>query len=133
MGNAREKAPGVQNVPPLDRTARGAMYERLALRYLGEQGLRRLGQNVRAGGVEIDLIMRDPLGVVVFVEVRARRSARYGGAAASVGVRKRARLRRGAAVWLMRWRGPVPPCRFDVLAFEQGRIVWLRDAFGIAD
>ncbi|MCY0389713.1 YraN family protein [Robbsia sp. Bb-Pol-6] len=103
------------------------------MRHLVEQGWRRLGQNVRAGGVEIDLIMRDPAGVVVFVEVRARGSARYGGAAASVGAHKRARLRRGAAVWLMRWRGPPPPCRFDVLAFEQGRIVWLPDAFGIVD
>lgn len=130
MGN-RVASTRARSAPPLDRTARGAMYERLALRYLLERGWRRLGQNVRAGGVEIDLVMRDPAGAVVFVEVRARRSARYGGAAASVGARKRARLRRGAAVWLMRWRGPPPPCRFDVLAFEQGRVVWLRDAFGL--
>jgi len=31
--------------------------------------------------------------------------------------------------YLMTWRGALPVCRFDVIAFDAGRIVWLRDAF----
>jgi putative endonuclease len=113
-----------------NKTERGAMFERLARDYLQRHGLRPITENARAAGGEIDLVMRDPRGAVVFVEVRARCSARFGGAAASIGLAKRRKLRRAAAAWLQRWRGPVPPCRFDVVAIEQGRIVWLRDAFG---
>jgi len=36
--------------------------------------------------------MRDRDGTLVFVEVRVRRDARFGGAAASIGVAKRQRL-----------------------------------------
>lgn len=115
---------------PLNKTACGAMYERMALDYLLQRGMRGLAQNVRAAGAEIDIVMRDPDGSIVFVEVRARASARFGGAAASIGPVKRARLRRAAAAWLLRWRGPMPACRFDVVAIEQGEVVWLRDAFG---
>lgn len=118
---------------PQNKTERGAMFERIALDYLLKQGLRRLAQNVRCCGAEIDLIMRDPRGVVVFVEVRARASARFGGAAASIDRRKRDRLRRAAAGWLLRWPGPEPRCRFDVVAIEGGEVVWLCDAFGEND
>lgn len=117
----------------MNKTEHGALYEQLALDYLVRQGLRCLGRNVRAAGAEIDLIMRDTAQVVVFVEVRARASMRFGGAAASVNHLKRARLRRAASAWLLRWHGKLPACRFDVLAFEQGRIVWLQDAFGGAE
>ena len=120
---------GETPVRVLNKTERGAMYERIALAYLEQKGLRGLAQNVRAAGAEIDIVMRDPDGSIVFVEVRARASARFGGAAASVGPVKRARLRRAAAAWLLRWRGPVPACRFDVVDVEEGKVVWLRDAF----
>jgi len=114
----------------LNKTERGAFFERMARDYLLREGLTEIAQNVRVAGAEVDLIMRDRCGAVVFIEVRARRSARFGGAAASVNWAKRHRLRRAAAVWLLRWRGPMPPCRFDVVAIEQGKVVWLQDAFG---
>jgi putative endonuclease len=107
----------------------GDAYERQALVLLERQGLRLLERNLRFRCGEIDLLMRDPSGVLVFVEVRARSNLRYGGAAASVGARKRLRLRAAAMLVLARWRGPAPPCRFDVVAFEGGRCVWLRNAF----
>jgi putative endonuclease len=131
--DAQGESVGVTARSGVSKTERGAMYEQLALDYLSEQGLRAIARNVHAAGAEIDLIMRDAAGSVIFVEVRARSSARFGGAAASVGIVKRRHLRRAAAAWLLRWRGPLPACRFDVLAIEQGRIVWLRDAFGEKD
>ena len=45
-----------------------------------------------ARGGEIDLILRERDGTLVFVEVRARADARHGGAAASVGVAKQRSL-----------------------------------------
>jgi len=120
-------------VNSFNKTERGALYERMAQDYLVRQGLTDIAQNVRAGGVELDLIMRASDGTVVFVEVRARQSALFGGAAASVDWAKRRRLLRGASAWLLRWRGPTPPCRFDVVAIEQGEVVWIQNAFGEYD
>ena len=72
--------------------------------------------------------MRDRDGTLVFVEVRARRDARHGGAAASVGAAKQQRLVFAARHFLRRLAAP-PPCRFDVVAVDGERIEWLRAAF----
>jgi putative endonuclease len=110
--------------------ASGRHFEDLALRYLQRRGLSLLGRNVRSRGGEVDLVMRAPDGMVVFVEVRARAGAAFGGALASVDRAKRARLLAAAACYLARWRGVTPRCRFDIVAFDGGRITWLRNAFG---
>jgi putative endonuclease len=60
--------------------------------------------------------------------VRERRDARFGGAAASIGVAKRQRLVFAASHFL-RGLASVPPCRFDVVAVDGDRIEWLRPAF----
>jgi len=64
----------------------------------------------------------------VFVEVRARGDARFGGAAASVGTAKQRRIVLAARHYLQRWPAP-PPCRFDVVAIDGDRVDWLRGAF----
>ena len=77
---------------------------------------------------EVDLILRDRDGTLVFVEVRARRSRDHGGAAASIDGRKQQRIVRAAQHYLMRHAVP-PPCRFDVVAIDGDRLEWLRGAF----
>ena len=99
------------------RTALGAAGEDAAAAHLERQGYRILERNVRAGGVEIDLIACRR-GLVVIVEVKARRSRRYGSAADAVDARKRARLARGAAAWLRAARRPARQVRFDVITCE---------------
>lgn len=96
-------------------------------------GLRLVARNYRTpgrGGGEIDLIMREPKGGLVFVEVRARASAAFGGAAASVSAAKRARIVWAARHYLARQPAPLPTCRFDVVTLEAGQLRWLRGAFG---
>ena len=93
--------------------------------------MRLLTRNYRTpgrGGGEIDLIVRAPDGTVVFVEVRQRSTTGHGGAAASVDWRKQRRIVFAARHYLARLRHP-PPCRFDVVAIEAGRIDWLAGAF----
>jgi putative endonuclease len=107
----------------------GDAFEARALEYLQRQRMRLVARNVRCRGGEIDLVMLDERGALIFVEVRARKSARFADAAASVGMTKRARLVRAAQHYLTTWRGALPACRFDVVAFDAGRIRWLRDAF----
>ena len=58
-----------------------------------------MARNVRADRVEIDLIARRGR-LLAIVEVKTRRSERFGSAAESVDARKQERLRRGAAAWL---------------------------------
>jgi len=67
---------------------------------------------------------------VVFVEVRQRSGRGFGGAAASVTPAKQRRLLLAASHYLATL-AHTPPCRFDVVAMEPGRLEWLRDAFGL--
>jgi putative endonuclease len=102
-----------------------------ALAHLVAAGLKLLARNYRTpgrGGGEIDLVMRDAGGTVVFVEVRQRSSSRFGGAAASVSYFKQRRIVFAARHYLMRLTQQ-PPCRFDVVSVESGGIEWLRGAF----
>lgn len=86
-------------------------------------------RNYRSRYGEIDLIAQDG-ATVVFVEVRARRSNRFGGAAASITAAKRDKLTRTALAYLAA-QGRNPGCRFDaVLLTGDGESVeWIRDAF----
>ena len=107
----------------------GDAAEERALEYLLEHGLVPLARNVSSKLGEIDLVMRDR-DEIVFVEVRARSRADYGGAAASVDRAKQARLRREAQRWLAtRYRDRWPACRFDVCALQGVHVEWIRGAF----
>ena len=89
----------------------------------------RVAAGPRVRGGEIDLIARDRDGTLVFIEVRSRADGRFGGAAGSISAAKQRSLVLAAQHYLMTWRGPLPVCRFDVIAFDAGSIVWIRDAF----
>lgn len=112
------------------RQQQGALAERRARAHLEAAGLRFVAANVRYKVGEIDLIMADGR-TAVFVEVRSRRSAAYGGAAASVVYRKQQRVRLAAQCWLSERMGqrPWPACRFDVLALDDGGLDWIKGAF----
>lgn len=114
--------------------ATGAAAEDRALDHLQRQGLvlvernYRVARGPRARGGEIDLILRERDGTLVFVEVRARADVSRGGAAASVGAAKQRSLAFAAQRYLGRFATP-PPCRFDVIAIDGDRLEWLRAAF----
>ncbi|HEY1398127.1 YraN family protein [Roseateles sp.] len=120
----------------VDKQARGAEAEQRALDHLRRQGLRLVARNYRvargpsARGGEVDLILRDRDGTLVFVEVRAREGDAHGGAAASV---TRAKQRRVifAAQCFLRTQAVLPPCRFDVVAIDGDGIEWLKGAFDV--
>jgi len=120
-----------------DKQQRGDAAEALALAHLRQQGLVLVERNYRVArgphlrGGEVDLILRERDGTLVFVEVRARADARHGGAAASVGAAKRASVMLAARHYLLRFAAP-PPCRFDVVAIDAGVVQWLRGAFDAA-
>ena len=118
----------------LGTKAAGDAAEARALACLQDRGLVLVRRNYRvargpgARGGEVDLILREPDGTLVFVEVRARRSGSHGGAAASVHGAKQRRIVFAAQHYLLDWPQP-PPCRFDVVAIDGEHVEWLRGAF----
>lgn len=105
-------------------TEAGRQAEDRALAHLLRQGLVLIERNARSRRGEIDLVMRDG-ATLVFVEVRQRRNARFGGAAASITASKRARLWRSAEHYLLRYPDP-PACRFDAVCIDGDELTWLR-------
>jgi putative endonuclease len=113
--------------------ARGRAAEDAALRFLQSQGLALLARNYRCRLGELDLVMRDGSSLV-FVEVRARDSDAFGGAAASVAARKQRRLVAAARHYLMTHpQAGRLPARFDVVAISgdgrENSPHWIRAAF----
>lgn len=113
----------------------GAAGEQRALLHLQAAGLRLVARNFKSpgrGGGEVDLIMREPDGTLVFVEVRQRIGTAQGGAAASVGAVKQRRIVLAAQCYLQQF-AHTPPCRFDVMACDgdvaQANWQWLQGAF----
>jgi len=112
----------------------GQLAEDFAQRHLQQQGLRLLCRNWSCRSGELDLVMLDG-DTVVFVEVRYRRHAAWGGALESVDLRKQQKLIKAAQLFLQkesRWARH--PCRFDVVAIgaaasEAEKPNWIQNAF----
>lgn len=110
----------------------GDHYETLALEFLRQAGCCLIGQQLRCPLGELDLVVRDGQ-TLVFVEVRYRRSNRFGGATASITRAKQARILKTIDWWLPRlvreaFGGKMPLCRIDLATFEQNNLIWHRDA-----
>lgn len=122
----------VDRAPP-PAQARGRIAEDLAAAHLSAHGVRIIARNVRCRNGEVDLIGRDR-DTTVFVEVRLRGGARFGGAAASITARKQQRIIHAARWWLAGAGRAYAdtPCRFDAVLLDDTRaeaVHWLRGAF----
>lgn len=93
--------------------ALGAAAEQFVCGHLEGLGYDLVGRNVRVGHLEIDIIARRG-PVMVFCEVRARRSSRWMTPAQSVDLGKIRRIRQAAAIWLKQERPSTSQVRFDV-------------------
>jgi putative endonuclease len=114
----------------------GQTAEDRALAHLVAQGLTLVQRNYRVArgpsqrGGEIDLVMLERDGTLVFVEVRYRANPAQGGAAASVTPAKQRRVVLAAQHFLSTLR-TLPPCRFDVVAIDGDALAWLPAAFSL--
>ncbi len=97
------------------KDAVGAYGERVAVSHLIEQGMVLLDRNWRCAAGEIDAILRDG-STLVFVEVKTRRSDRFGTPAEALVPAKVARLRRLATLWLAQAGFRPRDVRFDVVS-----------------
>lgn len=117
----------------------GNAQESKAARYLASQGLKLICRNFSSRHGEIDLIMVDS-NTLVFVEVRYRRSEKFGGAIESVTAAKQKKIRLTAAHYLQSHpRLQASNCRFDVIGLTHApraaadraglRFDWIKNAF----
>lgn len=124
----------VESVGGDDRRSLGEVGERLAGRYFEERGARVLSRNWRCVEGELDLVVREPGGVVVAVEVKTRRDLTFGPPEEAVTWRKQARLRRLLAAWLREHpHVPASEVRVDVVGIllRPGRPARLRHITGV--
>ncbi len=116
---------------PSQRQGRHA--ESLACEHVRDHGMTILARNLSCKAGEIDLVAKER-EILVFIEVRQRRSSRFGGAAASVNRNKQRRLALAAAYFLPRlakrhFGGAIPACRFDLICIDAAGMTWIRQAF----
>jgi putative endonuclease len=97
----------------------GKVGEDLACAELERRGYAVLARRYRRRGGELDIVARDG-GTIVFVEVKARQSGRFGEGVEAVGVLKRRRIVQLALDYLIRHRLTNRPCRFDVVSVALG-------------
>lgn len=107
----------------------GELHEREAETFLKRSGLTLVARNWRCRLGEIDLIMKDG-ATLVFVEVRKRGSAHFGGALASIGAQKQAKLQRAIGLYLTTLPN-TPLCRVDAVLFDGTSVpVWEKNILG---
>jgi putative endonuclease len=89
--------------------------EKAAEDVLARAGYRVVARKHRCPRGEVDLVLERG-ELLVFVEVRTRATAAFGGPEETIGVEKQRRIVRAARDFLARWRGPPRGARFDVVA-----------------
>ncbi|MBI3608723.1 MAG: YraN family protein [Nitrospirae bacterium] len=103
---------------PSETGAFGAHGEAVASTVLAKRGYRIVERNVRSRWGELDMVAYDGT-TLVFVEVKARRGARFGEPAYAVDRRKQRRLVRLAQQYLVRRKLGEPLCRFDIVIVDE--------------
>lgn len=109
----------------------GTEKEELAVSYLTEHKAEILTRNFYFHGGEIDLIAKDG-EYVCFIEVKYRKSNRFGAPEEAVTLTKQKKIIQGARYFLYKHQYPTDtPCRFDVISVYGEEITWIKDAFSL--
>ena len=107
--------------PDRSKLARGRWGESLAARHYERLGFDVIDRNWRTRTGELDLVLRRD-DLLVFCEVKTRRTDRYGPPALAVDRGKQRRIRALAAEWLREHPTRGLEVRFDVVAITDNRI-----------
>jgi putative endonuclease len=89
-------------------------------KYLTGKGCKLLARNYAASGGELDLVMTDVNGAIVFVEVKTRRDEAFARARDAVDNTKRDKMIRTAKRFLREFKISDRPLRFDVITVILG-------------
>jgi putative endonuclease len=109
--------------------AKGALAENKAADFLLSKGYSILSRNYRTKQGEIDCIAKDPLGYIVFIEVKASQGNRYGNPLFWVTKQKQKKIILMAKLYLLEHKITHHKCRFDVIVIYKGKITHIKNAF----
>lgn len=112
----------------------GKRGEDVAKRYLKKNGYRIIEKNYKTPFGELDFVALDK-GILVFIEVKTRRSDKFGPPEISIDLSKRQKIIKSAFHFLSKKRIKDTPCRFDIVSITEvgkdRKIELIRDAFEI--
>ena len=97
----------------------GKQGEEMAAAWLSARGWAILARRWRCPAGELDLIARDPYGVIVGIEVKLRRGRGTGGAVESIDRRRLRRLRAALGQFLGTWHDAAGSVRIDLVAVSR--------------
>ena len=103
-----------------DRARLGRWGEKRSERFLKGKGFKTLTRNFSCRTGELDLVMVDPDGAIVFVEVKTRASEQFACAEAMITPGKKRRIKRAARYFLACHEIQDRICRFDVVTILLG-------------
>ena len=106
----------------------GLAAEERAKQLLIENGYVVLEHRYRVSRHDVDLVARRG-STVVFVEVKLRRSLKYGAAVQAISADKQRQVVRAASAWLRVHGKPGDVARFDVVAIQGSKLQWIQSAF----
>lgn len=105
--------------------------EQIVTDYLASKGCKILDRNYRANGTEIDIICLDK-NIIVFVEVKSRRSKKFGNAFEAVDERKIKNIIKTSMNYLIKYDYTHLQVRFDVVEYySTGEINHIENAFEV--
>ena len=104
-----------------DRKLLGRWGEKTSEKFLKRKGLRTLTRNFSCRTGEIDLVMVDSDGGIVFVEVRTKADEKFADVEDSITSAKKSRLKKTARYFLASNDIQDRPCRFDIVTIVLGR------------
>ena len=113
----------------MDSRAKGRAAENIAVNYLLEKGYALITRNYQTKVGEIDCIVKDPEGTLVFVEVKSCSSMCRGNPLYRVTASKQRTLFKLATMYMKEHGIKNQPCRFDVISIVKDEVDHLKNAF----
>jgi putative endonuclease len=98
-----------------DKQSLGRFGESIAVKKIIESGYKILARNFRTKFGELDIIAKDKENIV-FIEVKTRRSLKYGAPEEAVSKIKLHKMELSANIYLKRYGQKPPKCRFEVVS-----------------
>jgi putative endonuclease len=114
---------------PENTRSKGRQGENEAADYLVSIGYNIISRNYQTKRGEIDCIAQDQAGTLVFVEVKAAMSERFGHPAFWVTRAKQRTIATLARLYLAEHNITSRPCRFDVITIYKGKLEHIKNAF----
>lgn len=110
----------------MDNRGKGTLYEVKALEFLEGKGYRLLEKNFRSKYGEIDIIVKKG-EIIIFVEVKYRKTNRFGSGLDSVNVKKQRRIYLTAMKYIQDKNLKDAEFRFDLISFNREELIWNRN------